>query len=195
MAKNSILPVSFYDRDALEVARALLGMHLVQEENGVRVSGIITETEAYRGREDLGCHAHSGKTKRNEVMFGPPGRAYVYFTYGMHWCLNFVTGADGFPAAVLIRAVDPLEGLELIASRRVGRPRAIWCDGPAKLTQAFGVTGEQNGADICSSKSGLFVEEAEPVEKGTILATPRIGLNNVPEPWRGMLWRFTTRGK
>jgi len=195
MSNFHILPVSFYDRDAVDVARALLGMHLVRVENGARISGVITETEAYRGVEDLGCHAHSGKTKRNEVMFGPPGRAYVYFTYGMHWCLNFVTGAEGEPAAVLIRAMEPLEGLDLIAARRAGRKREIWCDGPAKLTQAFGVTGEQNGADICSSKSGLFVEEAEPVEKGTILVTPRIGLNNVPEPWRSMPWRFTTRGK
>ncbi len=116
-----ILPVSFYDRDALTVARALLGMRLVRVEEGQRIGGIITETEAYRGMEDLGCHAHSGKTKRNAVMFGPSGRAYVYFTYGMHWCLNFVTGSDGFPAAVLIRAVEPLEGLELIAARRAGR--------------------------------------------------------------------------
>jgi DNA-3-methyladenine glycosylase len=195
MSRSQILPVSFYDRDAVDVAQALLGMHLVRVENGARISGVISETEAYRGMEDLGCHAHSGKTKRNEVMFGPPGRAYVYFTYGMHWCLNFVTGAVGFPAAVLIRAVDPLEGLELIASRRAGRPRNIWCDGPAKLTQAFGVTGEQNGVDLCDEGSGLFVEGGKPVEKGTILATPRIGLNNVPEPWRGMLWRFSTRGK
>jgi DNA-3-methyladenine glycosylase len=195
MKDKSILPVSFYDRDALEVARALLGMRLVREQNGVRVSGIIIETEAYRGMEDLGCHAHAGKTRRNEVMFGPPGVAYVYFTYGMHWCLNFVTGSDGFPAAVLIRALEPLEGLELIAERRVGRKREIWCDGPAKLTQAFGIDGRQNGVSVCSRESGLFVEMGELVREETILATPRIGLNNVPEPWRSIQWRFTTRGK
>ncbi len=195
MKDKSILPVSFYDRDVLEVARALLGMHLVREQNGARVSGIITEAEAYRGREDLGCHAHAGKTRRNEVMFGPPGVAYVYFTYGMHWCLNFVTGSDGFPAAVLIRAVEPLEGLELIAARRAGRKREIWCDGPAKLTKAFFITGEQNGADVCSGESGLFVEEGEHAREETILATPRIGLNNVPEPWKSIPWRFSTRGK
>jgi DNA-3-methyladenine glycosylase len=195
MTENSILPVSFYDRDALDVARALLGKHLVRVENGARISGVITETEAYRGVEDLGCHAHSGKTKRNEVMFGPPGVAYVYFTYGMHWCLNFVTGSDGFPAAVLIRAVEPLEGLDLIAARRAGRKREIWCDGPAKLTQAFGVTGAQNGADLCCPGNGLFVEEWESDAAVAILTTPRIGLNNVPEPWRGMPWRFSSRGK
>jgi DNA-3-methyladenine glycosylase len=195
MTENSILPVSFYDRDALDVARALLGKHLVRVENGARISGVITETEAYRGVEDLGCHAHSGKTKRNEVMFGPPGVAYVYFTYGMHWCLNFVTGSDGFPAAVLIRAVEPVEGLDLIAARRAGRKREIWCDGPAKLTKAFGITGAQNGADVCSGESGLFVEEGESAREETILATPRVGLNNVPEPWRSIKWRFTTSGK
>jgi DNA-3-methyladenine glycosylase len=170
-------------------------MRLVRLENGMRVSGIITETEAYRGMADLGCHAHSGKTKCNAVMFGPPGVAYVYFTYGMHWCLNFVTGSDGFPAAVLIRAVTPLEGLELIAARRTGRKREIWCDGPAKLTQAFGITGAQNGADVCSVESGLFVEEGESAREETVLATPRIGLNNVPEPWKSRPWRFTMRCK
>jgi len=195
MNRTQILPVSFYDRDAVDVARALLCMRLVRVENGARISGVISETEAYRGMEDLGCHAHSGKTKRNAVMFGPPGIAYVYFTYGMHWCLNFVTGVEGSPAAVLIRAVEPLEGLDVIASRRAGRPRAIWCDGPAKLTQAFGVTGELNGVDLCDEGSGLFVEEGVQVAKEAILATPRIGLINVPEPWRGMPWRFTTRGK
>lgn len=190
-----ILPVSFYDRDALTVARALLGMRLVRVEEGQRIGGIITETEAYRGMEDLGCHAHSGKTKRNAVMFGPPGVAYVYFTYGMHWCLNFVTGSDGFPAAVLIRAVEPLEGLELIAARRAGRKREIWCDGPAKLTQAFGITGDQYGADVCRVESGLFVEEGVKAAEESVITTPRIGLNSVPEPWKSMPWRFTTRCK
>jgi DNA-3-methyladenine glycosylase len=193
MTLQSILPVSFYDRDALEVARVLLGQRLVRVEGGQRISGIITETEAYRGMEDLGCHAHSGKTKRNVVMFGPPGVAYVYFTYGMHWCLNFVTGAEGLPAAVLIRAVEPLEGLELIAERRARRMREIWTDGPAKLTKAFGITGVLNGADVCSMESGLFVEEG--VSVSGVISTPRIGLKNVPEPWRSMPWRFTTRGK
>jgi DNA-3-methyladenine glycosylase len=109
--------------------------------------------------------------------------------------LNFVTGAVGFPAAVLIRAVEPLEGLELIAERRAGRKREIWCDGPAKLTQAFGINGSQNGVSVCSRESGLFVEEGEHAREESILATPRIGLNNVPEPWRSIKWRFTTRGK
>ena len=115
MNRAPILPVSFYDRDALDVARDLLGMHLVRVEDGQRVSGIITETEAYRGREDLGCHAHAGKTKRNAVMFGPPGVAYVYFTYGMHWCLNFVTGAEGLPCG----GSDPRGG----AAGRLGADR------------------------------------------------------------------------
>jgi DNA-3-methyladenine glycosylase len=195
MSYQNILPVSFYDRDTLEVARALLGMRLVRVEQGVRISGIITETEAYRGLEDLGCHAHVGKTKRNAVMFGPPGHAYVYFTYGMHWCMNFKTGEEGYPAAVLIRAVEPMEGLDLIAARRAGRKRKIWCDGPAKLTQGLGITGAQNGVDLCSVESGLFVEEGENAAVESIITTPRIGLNNVPEPWKSKPWRFTSRGK
>ena len=195
MNQRPILPVLFYDRDALEVARVLLGMTLVRVEGTQRISGRITETEAYRGMEDLGCHAHAGKTKRNAVMFGPPGVAYVYFTYGMHWCLNFVTGAEGYPAAVLIRAVESLEGLELIAARRAGRAKDIWTDGPAKLTQAFGITGALNGVDVCSAESGLFVEEGLPLADAEVTRTPRIGLNNVPEPWKSMEWRFTTRWK
>ncbi len=96
---------------------------------------------------------------------------------------------------MLIRAVEPIEGLELIEARRVGRKREIWCDGPAKLTQAFGIDGSQNGMGICSRDSGLFVERGESAREEAILATPRIGLNNVPEPWKSMPWRFTTRGK
>jgi DNA-3-methyladenine glycosylase len=194
MSEYSILPVSFFDRDAVEAARGLLGMCLVRVDKGIpRISGIIIETEAYRGIEDLGCHAHVGRTKRNAVMFGPPGHAYVYFTYGMHWCLNFVCGAEGYPAAVLIRAVKPLEGLELIAERRAGRKPEIGWDGPAKLTQAFGITGAQNGVDLTSMADGLFVEQGKPVAEDSILATPRIGLNSVPEPWKSIPWRFTTR--
>jgi DNA-3-methyladenine glycosylase len=112
------LPDSFYQQDVTLVARQLLGKRLVRLMDGTRISGIIVEAEAYRGEEDLACHARSGMTQRNAVMYGREGRAYVYFTYGMHWMLNAVCGPEGFPSAVLIRAIKPMEGLETIASRR-----------------------------------------------------------------------------
>ena len=122
-----ILNPEFYSRDVLIAAPQLLGKRLVRMLDGVRIAGIITETEAYRGEEDLACHAKAGRTPRTEVMYGPPGTAYVYFTYGMHWMLNCVCGPEGFPAAVLIRAIQPVEGLETIAARRSGVKEALWC--------------------------------------------------------------------
>src|SRR5512146_1918496 len=134
-----ILPPSFFEPDVVLVARQLLGMRLVRLQNGERIGGIISEAEAYRGEEDLACHAKAGFTPRTAVMYGPPGRAYVYFTYGMHWMLNCVCGPAGFPSAALVRAIVPLEGLEIIAARRDGRPEAEWCNGPAKLTRALSI--------------------------------------------------------
>ena len=129
---------SFFDRGTLLVCRELLGKSLVRlDDRGRRVSGLVIEAEAYIGMEDLGCHAHAGRTARNASMWGPPGHAYVYFTYGMHWMLNFVTEREGFPAAVLIRGVAPVEGLRAMRRRRKGRPLADLANGPAKLCQAF----------------------------------------------------------
>ncbi len=159
--------------------------------DGRRLAGIITETEAYIGEQDLGCHAHSGRTRRNAVMYGPPGRAYVYFTYGMHWCLNAVTEAEGVPAAVLIRAIEPVEGVEIIAARRNGRDTY----GPAKLTQALGITGAQNGLDLCSPASGLWIETGEAVAEENVRYGPRVGLNRVPEPWKSIPWRMQVSGR
>ena len=118
MLDSSSLPRSFYARPTLAVARDLLGMRLVRPQDGLRLAGIILETEAYIGETDLGCHAHSGRSRRNAVMYGPAGFAYVYFTYGMHWLLNAVTEREDFPAAVLIRAIQPVEGVEATASAR-----------------------------------------------------------------------------
>src|SRR5688572_13882499 len=109
--KRETLPAAFYARPTLTVARELLGARLVRILDGVRLEGLISETEAYVGETDLGCHAKAGRTRRTQVMYGPPGRAYVYFTYGHHWMLNAVTEAEGFPAAVLIRAIQPLQGV------------------------------------------------------------------------------------
>src|SRR5690606_16070699 len=136
----------------------LLGMRLVRRlEDGTTLSGIITETEAYRGQDDQACHARNGRTRRNAVMFGPPGRAYIYFTYGMHWCLNVVAGPDGFPAAVLLRAIHPLEGLDFIALRRARAERRNWTNGPAKLTQALAIDGALNGCDLTDPASPLCI--------------------------------------
>lgn len=185
---------SFFARATVEVSRQLLGHRLVHEQkvNGRvrRIAGIITETEAYCGEEDLACHARHGRTRRTEVMYGPPGFAYVYFTYGNHWMLNVVTGQEGTPHAVLIRAVQPTEGLELIARRRKGRPQKIWTNGPGKLTQAFGISGRHNGLDLTSPTAIMFIERVRTVADGRVRTGPRVGLGATPEPWLSKPWRF-----
>lgn len=190
MKTGDILPAAFYDREVVDVARDLLGMRLVRWQDGKRIAGIISETEAYRGEEDLACHARVGRTKRTEVMYGPPGHAYIYFTYGMHWCLNCVCGEEGFPAAVLLRAIEPVEGLEIIAERRKGVERKLWCNGPAKITRALGLTGAQNGVDLTSKNGGLWIEQGERIPPEKIKAGPRVGMGSTPEPWYSIPWNF-----
>ena len=168
----------------------MLGKRLVRLEEGDRIAGIIIEAEAYHGETDQGCHAKAGLTPRTRVMYGPPGHAYVYFTYGMHWMLNFVAEEEGFPAAVLIRAIYPTEGIERIAARRAGRARAIWTDGPGKLCQALSIDRAFNGHDLCAPEAGLFVENGLQFPDSSVTISPRVGLNNVPEPWKSMPWRF-----
>jgi len=190
MPLSSIIQDSFYNRPAVQVARDLLGMRLVRILDGVRLSGIIIETEAYQGEEDLACHARAGRTPRTAVMYGPPGRAYVYFTYGMHWMLNAVCLPEGVPAAVLIRAVQPLEGLAVIAARRSGQPPARWTDGPAKLCLALGIDGTHNGRDLTEPSGELRIEWGEPVVDEQVQVGPRVGIDSVPEPWKSIAWRF-----
>jgi DNA-3-methyladenine glycosylase len=186
----NFLPRDVYEQEVTLVARNLLGKRLVRSFEGNRLAGIIVETEAYRGEEDLACHAKSGRTPRTAVMYGPAGHAYVYFTYGMHWCLNAVAGAVDFPAAVLIRAVRPTEGLEDIALRRGRFTRAQWCNGPAKLTQALRIDGSQNGVSLCDRDAGLWIEEGVTISNAQVTTTPRIGIDSVPEPWKSKPWRF-----
>ncbi|MCL5428533.1 MAG: DNA-3-methyladenine glycosylase [Chloroflexi bacterium] len=192
MAKR--LPRDFFAQPTIKVARQLLGCVLVRidKTNGrsQRVSGIITETEAYCGEEDLGCHAKAGRTKRTEVMYGPPGFAYIYFTYGNHWLFNCITQAEGEPHAVLIRAIQPLEGMKLVARRRRGQPEARWTDGPGKLTKALALDGNYNGTDLTASKAIIFIEAGKPVPDHQVTVGPRIGLYTVPEPWKSKPWRF-----
>lgn len=186
-----ILSRDFYRPDPVSVAKRLLGCCLVRKTNDKILKGLISETEAYQGEEDLGCHAHNGKTPRNAIMYGPPGYAYIYFTYGKHWLLNAVVGEVGFPAAVLIRALVPVNGKEIM---KVNRPnqanKTKWLDGPAKLTQALILTGEFNGSDLCSFSSPFYIIEGVKIEDEKITKGSRIGLNNVPEPWKSIPWNF-----
>jgi len=181
----------FFARDVLEVAPALLGARLIRRFNGAIVSGIISEVEAYRGEEDLACHARAGRTPRTAVMYGPPGHAYVYFTYGMHWMLNVVCMPAGEPAAVLLRAIRPEAGLDQIAARRAGVAPNHWCDGPAKLCRALAIDGAFNGCDLTDPRSGLWIEAGTNPPAESIHASARIGIDNVPEPWKNKPWRFT----
>lgn len=201
MAKSRAarLPREFFAQPTLKVARQLLGCTLVHVDtvNGKtrRIAGIITETEAYCGEEDLGCHAKAGRTPRTSVMYGPAGHAYVYFTYGNHWLFNCITRAEGEPQAVLIRAIQPTEGLDIIAARRKDRPEKVWTDGPGKLTKALGIDGTHNGIDLTNPKAIIFLQPGKPVPAKLVSAGPRIGLYTVPEPWKSKPWRFLATGK
>ncbi len=187
---SKILPRAFYERPVVEVARALIGKQLVHQIDGKPVAGIILETEAYDGEQDLACHAHSGKTKRNAVMYGPAGHAYIYFTYGMHWLLNCVTGCENYPAAVLIRSLYPTAGLERMAQNRKGIEQSLWCNGPAKLTKALGINGELNGSDLCQKNTSLWIAEGITIPEEFIQAAPRVGIGYAGEPWISKPWRF-----
>lgn len=194
LAKRMRLSRNFFAQDTLIVARSLLGKRLVRRLNGQRLAGCIVEAEAYIGEEDKGCHASVGRTRRNDVMYGLPGHAYVYFTYGMHWMFNVVTEDEGFPAAVLIRALEPLESIATMERNRTRCAVFELCSGPAKLAQALCITRELNGVDLCARRGvELWLEDALPISGDDIAAGPRIGLNNTPEPWKSMPWRFYVR--
>jgi DNA-3-methyladenine glycosylase len=184
----NILDRKFYKRNTLQVARALLGKKLVRQINGLELSGMIVETEAYCGEADSACHAHRGKTPRNAVMFGEPGHAYVYFTYGMHYMLNLVTEAEGRPCAVLVRAILPLAGIEEMEVCRK-RKGAELTNGPAKLCQAFSIDKALNGWDLTCCKE-LWVEDYKKISAESIIATPRIGIDYAKKEHRDAPWRF-----
>lgn len=177
----------FYARPTIALAKSLLGRVLVRESDRGVVAGRVVEVEAYCGEEDPGSHAFRGRTARNSVMFGPPGHLYVYFTYGMHFCMNIVAEKEGVPGAVLLRAVEPVEGLDVMAERRgVSDPRLL-ARGPGRLCQAFGVAREENGLDLVMGPVWL---EGRARLSGPILASPRIGLR----PGMGQPWRFFEEG-
>lgn len=185
------LPREAYSGPTLKVARELLGRRLVRiSPSGIRLAGRIIEAEAYIGEQDLACHAKAGRTARNQSMWGPPGHAYVYFTYGMHWMLNVVTEQEGFPAAVLLRGIKPEEGLERMWRNRGGRHDLPLADGPAKLCQALEIDGSLDGLDLCAPDSPLFIEGTPSFNDDVVTTSSRIGLNTVPEPWLSKPWRF-----
>jgi len=185
-----ILPRSFYNRPTLTVARELIGARLVRILNGVKLVGLITETEAYISEKDLACHCKAGRTPRTLPMFGEAGHAFVYFTYGNHWMLNAVTEEVDFPAAVLIRAIQPIEGVDIMLKRRNGRDTF----GPGKLTQAMGITKSENTIDLTETGSSLWIEAGLKVPNSLVTKGPRVGLNKTPEPWLSKPWRFLVKG-
>lgn len=172
----------FLNQDSVTVAEELIGYQLyVVEENGNHTGGIIVETEAY-SQDDAASHSYKGKTPRTEVMFGPAGRIYVYFTYGMHWCMNIVAGPSGRGEGVLIRAIKPTKGIDMMRKRRNNRQDHELANGPAKVCQALGVTGKDNGQKLGGIKFLLM----PPEEKLTYKATERIGITKDTH----RLWRF-----
>ncbi|MGE5460563.1 MAG: DNA-3-methyladenine glycosylase [Solirubrobacterales bacterium] len=178
------LPRSFFARPSTKVAPDLLGRVLVRIlPDGGRLSATIVETEAY-GEGDPASHAFRGRTPRNAVMFGPPGHLYVYFTYGMHFCMNVVTESEGRGSAVLLRAAEPLQGHEAMAERRGTSEVRRLCSGPARWTQAFGIARQENGADLVRGRE-VYLLEGEPVPRSAIRITTRVGVNvGIERPWR-----------
>ena len=190
------LPQTFYARPARVVAQELLGKKLVRQRDGRILSGIIVETEAYCDGEarDLACHGERANnaqpTPRTAVMFGPAGVAYVYFTYGIHWLFNVVTGEPGQPNAVLIRALEPVEGIEEMLLLRGKRPLRQLTNGPAKLTQALAIDKSHNAANLCQPDGVIWIEDAPATPEHRIATGPRIGLGKTPEPWFSIPWRY-----
>jgi DNA-3-methyladenine glycosylase len=185
-----VLPRSFYDRPTLDVARDLLGKTLVRMTPAGGMALRIVETEAYVGGDDKACHASKGMTDRNRVMFGEPGHAYVYFIYGMYHCLNLVTERDGFPAAVLIRAGQPVYGMPDMAKRRKTTKPTEMASGPGKLCMALGIDRTLNGVDLCQP-GPLYLEDG--YTPSDIVTCPRVGVDYAGEH-KDLPWRFYIKG-
>lgn len=182
------LPRDFYARGALELAPALLGKLLCHETPEGFSSGVIVETEAYCGADDDGAHSYGARrTARTEIQYGEGGYAYVFSIYGMHCCFNAVCAAPGEPEVVLVRALEPVEGLPLMARRRGTQDPLLLCSGPGRLCQALGITRAQYGLDLCGSS--LYIAEHETVAQKKIAVSPRVNIDYA-ERRRGELWRF-----
>ncbi len=177
----------FYVRDAECVAHDLIGKILVHDSNEGRTSGIIVETEAYKGPEDKAAHSYGGRrTSRTEAMYLTGGHAYIYLIYGLHFCFNVTANIAGKPEAVLVRALEPLDGLDLMKSRRKTQGRKNLCNGPGKLCAAMGITRELYGADLCGTE--LYILDSG--TRAEIMTSPRINIDYAEE-YRDVLWRFS----
>lgn len=187
------LPPTFYARPTLDVARELLGCVVARRlPDGETLRARIVETEAYVGEEDKACHARAGRTPRTMPLYGPPGIAYIYLTYGMHHLLNAVTEREGFPAAVLIRAAEPLEGVDRMARARGTDQVHLLASGPGKLCQALGLDLRQNQASLRGP--ALWIEPGEGVPDRAVARSARIGCETAKPPWDKMPWRMFLRG-
>ena len=195
--RGNILPASFYDRETEIVAREMLGTVLECDTGQGIASGIIVETEAYLGEHDLACHAAAGRTARTEHLYGAPGISYVYFIYGMYWCFNAVTRAAGWPSAVLVRALEPLDGIALMHKRRPRIKSDVdLTNGPGKLCAALRITGEMTGKPL--QRRPLVIREGEPVDDDQVEVTARIGITKSadwPLRWIVRGNRYVSRGK
>jgi DNA-3-methyladenine glycosylase len=189
-----ILERAFYERDPLTVAKELLGRIIVNETLEGKISGRIVETEAYLGPEDKASHAFGNlRTARTETQFGPKGHAYIYLIYGMYYCFNVTVGEiPGKPEAVFFRAIEPLEGIEIMKKRRPSAGSKIikLANGPSKLCTALGVSKKQNGSDLCGGS--LHIDDGEPIEEKDVVRSTRIGVDYAEE-WKHLSWRFCIR--
>jgi DNA-3-methyladenine glycosylase len=192
-----VLPRAFYDRETEIVAREMLGTVLECETDDGIASGIIVETEAYLGEHDLACHAAAGRTARTEALYGSPGTSYVYFIYGMYWCFNAVTRAEGLPSAVLVRAIEPLDGIALMHKRRPRvKSEVDLTNGPGKLCTALGITGSMSAQSL--QRRPLVIREGEPVADDSVEVTTRIGITRCadwPLRWIVRGNRYVSKGK
>ena len=199
MQDMQILPFNFYDRDTLEVAPDLLGKYLVRKIDGCCLVGKIVEVEAYKGSIDKGAHSYKYRiTPRTEVMFGPPGHAYVYLIYGMYYCLNIVTEEEGEPCAVLIRGIEPVENEAHMAVLRYGKflekitntQRKNLTNGPGKICKAFNITKDQNGKPLCNQD--FYISFGKTVENSQIIRSKRINIDYAEEA-KDFLWRYSIK--
>lgn len=179
---------SFYERGTLDVARDLLGKYIVHDTSDGRTSGKIVEVEAYVGSKDAASHAYNNKyTSRTKVMFGKGGYAYVYLIYGIYYCMNVVTNIESYPEAVLIRGIEPIDGIDLMKRRRGTDNLLNLCSGPGKLCAAMGISKAQNEIDLCGEK--LYLLSGQTVSPECIVSTPRINIDYAKDA-RSYLWRF-----